>query len=299
MTKISIIVPVYNIEKYLPKCLDSLLNQTFKDIEIICVNDGSTDNSSQVLADYEQKDSRIKIITQENAGVSSARNRGIEVAQSEYIMFLDGDDYYTKDACEVAYNNITTNESDIAVFGMIEKYWLLFKNGRVNKSIKKALMTEEPDLWKFQTFCWNKIYKTDFIKRNKIVFPFGIKTSEDGIFSLICMFNKPKYSFIDKSLYVYRKSRVGSATASFSGIKNDFEAFKFFYETDIYQNQSRDSQLWVVEKFCSGIWTGYKRYRCKELQIDIKNFLAYIEAHYDVSELVQFKKYNQLKGAVS
>ena len=100
--KVSVIVPVYNCEKYLKKCLDSLVNQTLKDIEIICVNDGSTDNSGRILEEY--TDSRIKIITKENGGLSSARNAGIAVAKGEYLGFVDSDDWVDLDFYEKLYN---------------------------------------------------------------------------------------------------------------------------------------------------------------------------------------------------
>lgn len=91
--KVSIIVPVYNVEEYLVKCLDSLVNQTLKEIEIICINDGSTDNSLEILNTYAQKDSRITIIDKKNEGVSAARNTGLNISKGEYIMFVDSDDY--------------------------------------------------------------------------------------------------------------------------------------------------------------------------------------------------------------
>ena len=91
MPKISVIIPVYNVEKYLAECLTSVVNQTFKDIEIICVNDGSTDNSPKILKEFAQKDSRIKIINQENQGLSAARNTGLDVATGEYVSFIDSD----------------------------------------------------------------------------------------------------------------------------------------------------------------------------------------------------------------
>lgn len=97
MTKVSIIVPVYNVEKYLKRCLDSLVNQTLKDIEIICVNDGSTDGSLAILDEYVRNDDRIVVINQENSGQSVARNRGIDVAKGEYIGFVDSDDWVSED----------------------------------------------------------------------------------------------------------------------------------------------------------------------------------------------------------
>ena len=100
MVKISIIVPVYNVEKYLPECLESLIHQTLKDIEIICINDGSTDNSLSILKDYAKKDSRIRIINKENWGISAARNSGINTAMGDFLSFIDSDDWIDLDFFE-------------------------------------------------------------------------------------------------------------------------------------------------------------------------------------------------------
>ena len=116
MPKVSVIIPVYNVEKYLHQCLDSVANQTLKDIEIICVNDCSKDNSLDILNEYAKKDSRIKIINfEENKGPGVARNAALDIAQGEYIMFLDPDDWYELNACETAYNQIVENNNDIVV----------------------------------------------------------------------------------------------------------------------------------------------------------------------------------------
>ena len=111
--KISIIIPVYNVEKYLHECLDSIINQTFKDLEIICVDDGSTDKSSEILEEYEQKDKRFTVISQPNKGVSAARNRGMQQAKGKYIMFVDSDDYIASNACELIYNSAEEKRCDI------------------------------------------------------------------------------------------------------------------------------------------------------------------------------------------
>ncbi len=105
--KVSIIVPVYNVENYLDRCLDSLINQSFDDIEIICINDGSTDNSLSILKDYEKKDARVKIINKDNSGVSDCRNNGINVANGEYIVFVDSDDWIDVNMIETMYNMTT------------------------------------------------------------------------------------------------------------------------------------------------------------------------------------------------
>ena len=104
MPKISVIVPVYNVEKYLRECLDSIVNQTLQDIEIICINDGSTDGSAVILEEYAAKDKRIKILNQENKGAGEARNAGINSAQGKYLAFIDGDDFYCTDFCEKMHN---------------------------------------------------------------------------------------------------------------------------------------------------------------------------------------------------
>ena len=112
--KVSIIVPVYNVEKYLRQCLDSLINQTLQEIEIICVDDGSTDNSSNILSDYAQKDSRIIVHRQENQGLANARNAGLKLANGEYIGFLDSDDFVDIDFFEKLYQAASSDNADIA-----------------------------------------------------------------------------------------------------------------------------------------------------------------------------------------
>ena len=115
MAEISVIVPIYNVEKYLEKCLDTIINQTFKDIEIICVNDGSVDCSRNILEEYKNKDSRIKIVDKENGGLSSARNAGLKIATGKFISFIDSDDWVSSTFLEKLYKNITSYDTDISI----------------------------------------------------------------------------------------------------------------------------------------------------------------------------------------
>ena len=110
---VSIIIPTYNVEKYIEQCLKSLFAQKYKNFEIICVDDGSTDKSSEILEEYEQKDKRFTVISQPNKGVSAARNRGMQQAKGKYIMFVDSDDWLAHNACEQAYKAATGNDCDI------------------------------------------------------------------------------------------------------------------------------------------------------------------------------------------
>ena len=115
MILVSIIVPVYNVEKYLERCLDSLINQTLKDIEIILVDDGSTDDSGNICDKYAKKDKRIKVIHKENGGLSDARNIGLSIANGRYLQFVDSDDFIHKQMIEILYNTIINNNADISI----------------------------------------------------------------------------------------------------------------------------------------------------------------------------------------
>lgn len=167
MSKISIIVPVYNTETFLEKCLTSLINQTLSDIEIICINDGSTDNSLAILEKYAKEDSRIKIITQENSGQSVARNNGIKNATGEYIGFIDSDDYIDINFYEKLYNAAKNNDADISCATIIrkrpnaEKYRVHYEEEKIYTSLKEKL--EACSIPKC-CYVWNKIYKAEIIK---------------------------------------------------------------------------------------------------------------------------------------
>ena len=114
--KVSVIIPVYNAENYLQQCLDSVANQTLQDIEIICVNDGSTDRSLEILRSFEKKDNRFIILTQENQGAAVARNEGLSIAKGEFISVLDADDFFDPNMLKAAYNRLVETNSEIAIF---------------------------------------------------------------------------------------------------------------------------------------------------------------------------------------
>ena len=120
--KFSIIVPIFNCQKYLTKCINSLRNQTYKNLEIICIDDGSTDNSKQIIEEFSKQDKRIKLITQQNQGVSVARNNGIKIATGEYIMFVDADDWLDFNTCEILYH-ILQNQNEIDIIWFQTRVW--------------------------------------------------------------------------------------------------------------------------------------------------------------------------------
>lgn len=212
MAKVSIIVPVYNVEKYLRKCLDSLINQTLKDIEIICVNDGSKDNSPKILEEYAKKDNRIIVINQENAGLSVARNSGIDIAKGEYIGFVDSDDWVDLDFFEKLYYSATSNDADIAVSGIIrvtgikKKKFLNFEKETITDNANlKFELCDVPE----KSYVWNKIYKTEKLKEIGLEFEKGI-FYEDCIFTPQALFYLGKIVTVPNIYYYYL--RRGNST---------------------------------------------------------------------------------------
>lgn len=205
MTKVSIIVPVYNVEKYLKRCLDSLVNQTLKDIEIICVNDGSTDGSLAILDEYVRNDDRIVVINQENSGQSVARNRGIDVAKGEYLGFVDSDDWVSEDYFERLHNSAIQNNAEIAVGGIIRLYKF---NRRKFLTFAKETVTNDVNL-KFElcdlpekSYVWNKIYKSSKLKEIGLKFEEGI-VFEDCIFTPQALFYFDKMVTVPDTYYFY------------------------------------------------------------------------------------------------
>lgn len=221
--KVSVIIPVYNTEKYLDSCLESVENQTLKDIEIICINDGSKDNSLEILKNHKSKDNRIKIIDQENSGVSAARNAGIKKAIGEYITFVDSDDLISPYLCEINYNNAKKYDTDIIEFGDIK-----FKDGEKenfeeydNYDNSKILFsscqdTENPfDKLKIEgSIACSRLWKRDFLIKNNIYFKEGISLGEDSLFDWIAIAQARRVLQDKNVFYYYRIGRESSATGS-------------------------------------------------------------------------------------
>jgi glycosyltransferase involved in cell wall biosynthesis len=225
----SIIVPVYNTGKYLKKCIDSLINQTFSNIEVICVDDGSTDNSPGILESY--NDERLVILRQEHNGVSKARNRGLEIARSDYILFADSDDYVSLDMCHVLYEIIRDKNPDLVVFGgqcfyhesfpENSDFWTGVFNAfndiletrnitYLNDSIH-ALFNEKGAYH----VVWTKCIKREIIEKNHIRFSELLNIAEDRTFCF-CLFPcVNSITFIDNKFYYYQRNRPDSATAIF------------------------------------------------------------------------------------
>ena len=224
MPKVSIVVPVWNIEKYIKECLDSLVNQTFDDYEILVINDGSEDNSQKIIDEYTKKYEKVKSYIKENGGLSDARNYGMSHAIGEYIIFVDGDDWIKKDTIEVLYQEIKKNESDIAIYNFEECY----EDGKCNitkeidesiEDIQKAYMIALP------SFC-NKMFRREFLKEINFSFIKGIYYEDLAIHPVVAA-QTNKIVYIDKPFYNYR-IRQGSIMKQQEKNPKLFDIFKVF-----------------------------------------------------------------------
>ena len=225
---LSVIIPVYNVEPYLEQCLDSVVNQTYKNLEIICINDGSTDNSLKILEKYQKKDERIKLINQKNKGLSEARNAGLDVATGEYIAFVDSDDYLELNAYEEAMKVMLADRSvDLVEFNVRS-----FTNENSQILVRNVEYVNQQQVLNFKLkkhagYVWNKIYKHSIINKQRVRFIPNL-IHEDTFFSIAYIISCNQKYFLDKKLYNYRKrhnsilgyQRVSGGNKKFDLYKN-------------------------------------------------------------------------------
>ena len=231
MDLVSIIVPVYNEGKHLTHCLNSLLNQSYENLEIICVDDGSTDNSLNTLNEYSNKYSRIIIYTQSHKGISESRNNGLSKANGKYILFVDGDDWIEKDTIKLLYENAENNDSDLVLYNAIEEY--------PDKQRKRIYPLNNKDIdWNNFSFdynfnkklvlntylvIWTHFFKKSFLDKYNLQFKH--KLFEDNLFHIKVMIYAKKISYQPKILYHYRKENQYSLQNNIAGTT---ESFIFF-----------------------------------------------------------------------
>lgn len=208
--KISIIVPVYNTEIYLKECIDSILNQTLKEIEVIFINDGSTDNSVQVIKENMKKNI-FTIIEQENSGLGATRNKGIKVATGEYILFLDSDDYLDKYACERMYKIAKDSESDVVQCGLNffyedtrEDILVKYKQNENICSYSNLESVKKYLEYDIRGYSCNRICKRELLIKNKIEYPIGV-SYEDMYVTLKVLDLAQKVTLVNECLYNYRQ----------------------------------------------------------------------------------------------
>jgi len=232
MTKLSIVIPVYNIEPYIQNCLNSILNQPFKDFEVICVNDGSSDGSLGVLQAC--RDERVTIIDKKNEGSGVARNSALAIARGEYVYFVDGDDWIEENSLQKMVDEADRLKTDILIFGGLSYYEGKGQNGgySANKLPKKYLnkvfsaQDIKKDIFKFPSTAWTKLYRREFLQKNDIKFQ-EIKVGQDQLPFFHSMITAERIALLPENLYCYRKNRKGAVTAVKK--KKNFSPIYVFY----------------------------------------------------------------------
>ncbi len=262
MPKISVIIPIYNSEKYIARCLDSVINQTLSDIEIICINDCSSDNSLEILKKYASKNKKIKLINlTKNKGAAFARNLGIDESEGEFLSFVDSDDYLEKDFLQLLYNNALKSNADIA-----KGYYKFINENLVIWEINKKI-EEEKTNFAFD-FC-SAIYKKALIKENKIYFP-NISDFEDPIFSFLCA-NKANKIAITKNAYINIYKHNDSQTSkplTIQRLKDKIKGYEKLIELADKYNISENSFGYILSNWFCALF-----YNIENLNIEDRIFL--------------------------
>lgn len=226
MPKISVILPCYNVGPYIVRCLDSLVNQTLRDIEIICVDDKSTDNTLKILKDYAKRDKRIKLIEHKtNRGAAIARNNGLKRATGDYVGFVDPDDYVDLDFYEKLYARAVKTNADV-IKGMM----VLKSASKPGHQTLKRLHKLRHDIAWFNCEHWTAIYKRDFLKENNITYPAHLRYSQDAAFVTSVALKAHSMDLVTNTYYHYFFQRPGSldsAVLSHAKAESKYNAFSF------------------------------------------------------------------------
>lgn len=309
MPKVSIILPCYNVEKYIAKSIESVLSQTFQNFELLIINDGTPDNSMEIARGY--KDPRIKIFDKENGGLSDARNYGIERAQGEYIYFMDSDDWIEPTLLADNLPIIESEDLDFIVFGYIQddadKDGNLIQSTSVtppNKIYNKANrdLLIDTHLLGLLGYAWNKIYKKSFLNEHSLRFEKGTSLIEDILFNTQVYINSDKLRFVDKAYYHYSNRPEVTLIKQFH--KNSFELklrrikalTAFFDEWEVdNKDEILGSSLVGGIRYCiHNLFSFKNELRLKDKVDYINNMLT----HPDTIRLIEYYKPNSRKDSI-
>lgn len=257
--QVSIIVPVYNVQNYIERCLNSLVNQTFKDIEIITINDGSTDKSLELLNKYAKEDIRVSVIDLGDEGVSYCRNLGIEKANGKYIMFVDSDDWIDSNMVEVMYKKAEENNLDLVMCSYIREFKdrskekifnlpkeIIYKENEVKNELLRKLVgpikeeLSNPELLDALGTVWGKLYRVDILKENKLKFVDlkEIGSAEDTLFNIFTFNYLKKVMFLNKPMYHYWRDNPKSVTSQYNPKLKEQRKVFFKYISDFIKENN-------------------------------------------------------------
>ena len=283
---ISIIVPVYNNEKYLDKCVKSIVNQTYQNLEIILVDDGSPDNCPRICDEWAKTDGRIRVVHKQNGGVSSARNAALDIATGDYISFVDSDDYLEPNAIEVLLSEIAKNNADISMGSLFFDY---IDGRETQKQESSNLIIENDDILKdylldknIRPEVWNKLYKADLFRN--IRFPLGTSYAEDFKINYYILKICKKAALSDKCLYHYLQESGNSSTTSYMTVPRA-ESYKISKE--ILDDQKSESELY----YCA-LWRLIVRLFALITRVCKADDKSFMGRYFDVyrQEILKYKK---------
>lgn len=291
--KISVIVPVYNVEQYLPRCIDSILDQTFTDFEVLLIDDGSTDSSGDICDEYAKKDNRIKVFHKENGGVSSARNCGINFSRGELISFIDSDDWLKQNCLQ----EIVTNMVDVDL--LVFSYTWIFYDGSTRTVTPKEMKVEEVDKIEYFILCmrhnntkenmfgypWNKVFRREIIKHYNITFEEGLHYCEDEIFVLSYCLKIRKAKSIPISLYYHwlRNDSLSYNKLQYSEWMHLVSCIDKLIPLLHYKNLQQEYRMWRFQTFLNA---------CKSKMFFLK-YLRQVYCAYKYAKANNIKKYKE------
>lgn len=292
--KISVIVPIYNVERYIEKCLESLIYQTYSNIEIICVDDNTPDSSAKICENYSQRDSRITLIHKKhNAGLAAARNAGLLAATGDYIAFVDSDDWVSPDYLETLYNLLIDNNADIAQGSYVRSAVEISESSIRTMDEKTECLTGKEALYRMfseqiiqpyveYTVVWNKLYRKSIIESMRFI---EGRIFEDQYFSGICFYNCKKFVATSKKIYFYRKNTEGITMQNYN--------LKFLDELEMHKqlikyfelNKEKDFRNLIaarcislaVDHYLRGIYFDDYRARKKSYIYILENYGYYLK----------------------
>lgn len=250
---VSVIVPIYRVEEYIHRAVDSLIDQTLKETEIILVDDGSPDNCGAIIDEYKRKYSNIVVIHKENGGASDARNAGIKAASGKYIGFVDPDDYAEPDMLEKMVKSAQENDSDLVFCGYREVFSDTYKENRTLENIAELKTAEDIIVTSVNgsvgAYVWNKLFKNSIFNEQKVLFPKNIAVGEDQILFFEYLKYVKRFSVVTECLYNYIRNNT-SACAKYH--KKQFD----FYKAGFYAQENTLRFFGYAE--CDGIWKKHK-----------------------------------------
>lgn len=312
MPKVSVIIPVYNVEKYITQALDSVVNQTLADIEIICVNDCTPDKSFEIVKEYALKDKRFSLLELElNQGQGVARNKALEIAKGDYIMFLDPDDWLELDACEKAYNQISKNNNEMVFFNlykfnenknMKKEFRLLKRLYSIKDNLHIDLKTFDMD-WLRTCWTWRIIYSKEFLQKNDIKYA-ELKMNEDVPFFVKAVCCSDNVSLLDEFLYNYRVKKsvqttdysqyfediIGARKIAFDYVK---QTNSDYLEKTYISYQIRTIMNWA-KKFSKN-----NESSCEKNYEQMHNYLVELNNAFDVSKIKNAVDYDRFSYIIS